>query len=73
MMVLDSETEARLRALHLEAKFLELGPEEEGFFKAETGIQDAKELRKHIIKVHEEAYEVGVCSLARMLIKYNLR
>lgn len=62
-MVLDNETETRLRTLHFDGKFLELGLEEETFFKAETGIQDPEELRKHVIEVHEEAYEVGVISL----------
>jgi len=65
-MVLDSETETRLRTLHFDERFLELRPEEETFFTAETGIQDPEELRKHVIKVHEEAYEVGVvCPPAR--------
>jgi len=67
-MVLDSETESHLRTLHFDGKVLELDPEEETFFKAETGIQDPKELRKHVIKVHEEAYEVGVCSFASVSI-----
>ena len=36
-----------------------LDPEAERFFKAETGIQDTEELRKHIIGVQEEAYKVS--------------
>ena len=38
---------------------LELGPEEEAFFKSETGIQDTEELREHILKVQEDAYKAG--------------
>ena len=40
---------------------LELDPDAERFFKAETKIQDSVELRKHIIEVQEEAYKVGRC------------
>lgn len=58
-MVLGSETETRFRTFQVDGTLLELGPEEEAFFKAETGIQDPKELRKHVIKVHKEAYEVS--------------
>jgi len=63
-MVLDSETETNLRALHFDGTVFELGPEEEAFFKAETGIQDMEELRKHVIEVHEEAYKVSTRLLA---------
>ena len=38
---------------------LELDPDAERFFKAETKIQDSVELRKHIIEVQEEAYQVS--------------
>jgi hypothetical protein len=56
-MTLDGETEARILTIHLDGN-LELNPEEESFLKAETGIQDTEELRKHIIEVKEEAYKV---------------
>jgi len=57
-MNVDGETESRLRTLHLDGTLLELNPEEEAFFKSETGIQDTEELRKHIIEVQEDAYKV---------------
>lgn len=66
-MVLDSEVEEHLRTLHFDGNLLKLGPEEEAFFKVETGIQDPEELRKHIINVHEEAYKVSTHLLARWL------
>ena len=53
------DIESYLRTLHIDGALLELGPEEEAFFKAETGIQDPKELRRHIIQVHEEAHKVS--------------
>jgi len=53
-----SELEAMLRALPPDNNFLVLDPETERFFKAETGIQDSEELRKHIIEVQGEAYRV---------------
>jgi len=56
--VLDEEAKRKLRSLHLDGTLLELGPEDEAFFKAETRIQDTEELRKHIIGIQEDAYEV---------------
>ena len=53
------ETETLLRNLHLDSSLLELNPEEEAFFKSETGIHDTEELRKHIIEVQEDAYKVS--------------
>lgn len=41
---------------------LVLDPDTERFFKAETGIQDTDELRKHIIQVQQEA-----CKASRRL------
>ena len=61
-MTVDGETKTRLRTLYLDGSFLELNPGEEAFFKAETGIQDTEELRKHIVGVQEEAYKVSRCS-----------
>lgn len=58
-MTLDGETKAHLKTIRLDGTFLELSPREEAFFKAETGIQDTEELRKHIIEVQEEAYKVS--------------
>jgi hypothetical protein len=63
-MTLDGETETRLRTIHLDGTLLELDPEEEAFFKAETGIQDTENLKKHIIEVQEEAYKVSGYSCA---------
>ena len=63
-MNVDVETETRFRALHTDDTLLKLNPEEEAFFKLETGIQDTEELRKHIIKVQEDAYKVSRCSRA---------
>jgi hypothetical protein len=65
-MDIDVETETHLRALHLSGTVLELNPEEETFFKSETGIQDTEELRRHIIEVQEDAYKVGRCCADRM-------
>lgn len=62
---MDGKTETHLRALHIDGTLLELDPEEEAFFKVETGIQDSGELKKHIIEVHEEAYKASGCSLTR--------
>lgn len=56
----DVQIEARLRTLQLDGTLLELGPEEEAFFKSETGIEDTEELRKHIIEVQEDAYKVRI-------------
>jgi len=53
------EAETRLRILPLDDTLLELSPEEEAFFKFETGIQDTEELRKHIIEVQADAYKVS--------------
>ena len=58
-MVPDSDTATHLRAFRFDGSFLELGPEEEAFFKAKTGIQYPEELRKHVIEAHEEAYKVS--------------
>jgi len=63
-MTRDGEIEKRLRTLNLDETLLELDPEEEAFFKAETGIQDTEELRKHIIDIQEEAFKVSCCSCA---------
>jgi len=63
-MVLDSETETHLRTFHFDGTLLELGPEEEAFFKTETGIQDSEELRKHVVDAHEEAYKASTWLLA---------
>jgi len=62
IMNIEVETETRLRTLHLDDTLLGLDPEEEAFFKSETGIQDTEELRKHIIEVQEDAYKVTRCS-----------
>jgi len=37
---------------------LVMAPDTEKFFKAETGIQDTEELRKHIIQTQQEAYKI---------------
>jgi len=64
-MALHGETETHLRTLHIDGTLLELDPEEEAFFRAETGIQDTEELKKHIVEVHEEAYKASTtCSVA---------
>ena len=58
-MTLDGETETQIGTIYLDGTFWELGPEEEAFFQAETGIQDTEELRKHIIEIQEEAYKAS--------------
>ena len=55
----NSEVEVYLRTLPSDASFLVLDSETEEFFKAETGIQDSEELKKHIVEVQEEAYKVS--------------
>ena len=57
----EGEAEVLLRTLDQGGVYLELGPDGEAFFKAETGIQETEELRKHIIKVQQEAYKVTIC------------
>ena len=59
IMTLDGETRKYLRAIRPDGTSLELDPEEESFFEAETGIHDAEELRKHIIEADEETYRVS--------------
>ena len=54
-----SEIESHLRSLPLNSDVLALDPDTENFFKAETGIQDTEQLRKHILQVQEEAYKVS--------------
>ena len=58
-MNLYSGNETRLRSLKLDEDWLVLDPETESFFKAETGIEDGEELKKHIIGVQEEAYKAS--------------
>ena len=58
----DVELQKYLDTLRLASAVLELNPEEEAFFKSETGIQDTEELRKHIFEVREDAYKVSCCS-----------
>jgi len=73
-MTPDAETIPRLRDLDLDITLLELNPEEEAFFKAETGIQDTEELRKHIIEVHEDAYKVlpYICIRGFLFVKFRI-
>ena len=59
-MNVDGGTETRPRTLYLDGTWLELNPQEEAFFKSETGIQDTEELRKHIIEVQEDAYKASL-------------
>ena len=62
-MALNCDTETHPRTFRFDGTLLKLGPEEEAFFKAETGIQDPEELRRHVIEVYEEAYKVKVTRL----------
>ena len=55
----NNEVETRPRTPQPDDALLVLDPETERFFKAETGIQDTEELRKHIIEVQQEAYKVS--------------
>ena len=54
----DIETEIPFYTLPLDGTLLELNPEEEAFFKSQPRIQDTDELRKHIIRVQKDAYQV---------------
>jgi hypothetical protein len=60
-MDINAETRTRPLTLDLDETLLELDPEEEAFFKSETGIQDTEELRRHIVEVQEDAYKVSRC------------
>lgn len=42
----------------VEERFYRLDDEEKTFFKAQTGIEDDEELKKHILGVAAEAYAV---------------
>jgi len=70
-MLLDGETKTLLRTVYLDGTSLELDPGEEGFFKAETGIQDTDELKKHIIEVQEEAHKASSYSRADWVRRYG--
>ncbi|EIW65003.1 uncharacterized protein TRAVEDRAFT_42402 [Trametes versicolor FP-101664 SS1] len=50
--------DGRSRALPLDENLYTLDEETSGFFMAQTGIQDAEELRKHLLRVQAEAYAV---------------
>ena len=67
IMAIEAENKTDFRTLHLDRTFLELNPEEEAFFKSETGIHNTEELKKHIIHVQEDAYEVSRCSRANWI------
>lgn len=67
-----SDIEPYLRTLHVDGTLLELGPEEEAFFKIETGIQDTEELKEHIIKVHQGAHEASDIVRLYAFIGHNL-
>ena len=54
----DHEVDTNPRILELDSTLFALDPETERFFKAETGIQDSGELRKHILEAQGEAYKV---------------
>ncbi|KAG6373878.1 hypothetical protein JVT61DRAFT_6031 [Boletus reticuloceps] len=45
----------------------ELSPEQATFFKAQTGIDDDDDLRSHILKVQEKAYEIFPYTCIRSL------
>ena len=68
-MPLDNEIEALPRTVYLDGTLLELNPKEEAFFKAETGIQDTDELKKHITEVQEEALKAS--SYSRVVWAYQ--
>ena len=55
----EAEAQTKTRPPTLDSTFLEFRPEDEAFFKSETGIQDTEELREHILKVQEDAYKVN--------------
>ena len=59
IMTPNGEIETRLRTIRLDGTLLQLDPDGEAFFRAETRIQDTEELKKHIIEVQEEAYKVS--------------
>ena len=71
-MATEAEARTGTRLPTLDSTFLELGPEEEAFFKSETGIQDTEELREHILKVQEDAYKVDRCSCVDSIHLYEV-
>jgi hypothetical protein len=53
----------------LDARLYKLSDEDKAFFKQQTAINDDEELKKHIIAVQTEAFEVGEhidCSLEQV-------
>lgn len=49
-----------LAELELDPSLYKPDPNEIEFFKSQTGIQDDEELKKHIISVQKEAWEVSI-------------
>ena len=60
----DNALEGVLHALPPDGSLLFLDSEAESFFRAETGINDSEELKRHIIDVQQEAYKVSHCRSA---------
>lgn len=50
-------------ATELNPDFYRPTVEEVAFFKAQTGIQGEEELKQHILKIQQEAWDVGSASL----------
>lgn len=50
--------DANSRALPLDDNLYTLDEETSDFFMAQTGIQDAEELKKHLLRVQAQAYAV---------------
>jgi hypothetical protein len=48
----------QLAKIPLDKNLYSLGGDQAAFFKQHTGIQDDGELRRHILEVQREAYDV---------------
>ena len=51
-------TEDMLAKLQLDGSLYSLTPEESAFFKQQTGIQGDEELKRHVLEVQKEAWDV---------------
>ena len=54
----DAVAKREFVAYPLDETLYTLGEEEIAFFKSQTGIDDEQELKRHILRVQKEAYEV---------------
>ena len=61
MLNYDAVAKREFVAYPLDDTLYTLGEEEIAFFKSQTGIDDEEELKRHILRLQKEAYEVRQC------------